>query len=45
VNLEITPEPDENERAAIAAALAAEDAEKEEAAASSRWSTHEEPHP
>jgi hypothetical protein len=52
VNLEITPEPDDAERAAIAAALEAEEAEKEQAA-SSRWAkgvvpvhdAHDEPHP
>lgn len=52
VNLEITPEPDDAERAAIAAALAAEEAEKEQARPS-RWSkgvlpvhdAHDEPHP
>jgi len=52
VNLEITPEPDENERAAIAAALEAEKAENGRAAPS-RWfervapadNTHDEPHP
>jgi hypothetical protein len=32
VNLEITPEPDDAERAAIAAALEAEEKEKERAA-------------
>jgi hypothetical protein len=36
VNLEITPEPDEAERAAIAAALEAEEAEKAKAEPS-RW--------
>jgi hypothetical protein len=53
VNLEITPEPDDGERAAIAAALEAEEAEKERAG-SSGWAkrvappvhdAHDEPHP
>jgi hypothetical protein len=52
VNLEITPEPAEAERAAIAAALEAEEAEKEQAGPS-RWAkgvvpvhdAHDEPHP
>jgi hypothetical protein len=52
VNLEITPEPDGAERAAIAAALAAEEAEKEQAGPS-KWAkrvvpvhdAHDDPHP
>ena len=52
MNLEITPEPDDAERAAIAAALEAEKAEKEQARSSS-WAkrevpvhdAHDEPHP
>jgi len=52
VNLEITPEPDDAERAAIEAALAAEQTEKEKARPS-RWAkgvvpvhdAHDEPHP
>jgi len=52
VNLDITPEPDDAERAAIAAALEAEEKEKEQAGAS-RWAKgvvpvhdgHDEPHP
>ena len=52
VNLEITPEPDDAERAAIAAALEAEEAEKEQAGAS-LWAkgvlpvhdAHDDPHP
>jgi hypothetical protein len=52
VNLEITPEPDEAERAAIAEALEEEEKEKERAAPSS-WAkgvvpvhdAHDEPHP
>ncbi len=52
MNLEITPEPDEAERAAIAAALAAEEAEKQQARPS-RWAkgvvpvhdANDEPHP
>jgi hypothetical protein len=52
VNLEITPEPDEAERAAIAAALEEEEAEKDQAGPS-RWAkrevpvhdAHDEPHP
>jgi hypothetical protein len=52
VNLEITPEPTDAERAAIEGALEAEDAEKEQAAPS-RWGksevpvhdAHDEPHP
>ena len=53
MNLEITPEPDDAERAAIAAALEAEEREKERAAGPSRWAksvvpvhdAHDEPHP
>ena len=52
MNLEITPEPDEAERAAIAAALKAEEKEKERAGPS-KWAKgvvpvhdgHDEPHP
>jgi hypothetical protein len=52
VNLEITPEPADAERAAIAAALEAEEAEKEQADPS-EWAkgvvpvhdAHDEPHP
>jgi hypothetical protein len=52
VNLEITPEPDEAERAAIAEALDAEEKAKEQAGASP-WAkgvvpvhdAHDEPHP
>jgi hypothetical protein len=52
VNLEITPEPDDAERAAIEAALEAETAEKEHAGPSA-WAmrevpvhdAHDEPHP
>jgi len=52
MNLEITPEPDDAERAAIAAALETEEAEKEQAAPSA-WAkgvlpvhdAHDEPHP
>jgi hypothetical protein len=52
VNVEITPEPDDEERAAIEAALAAEEDEKEQAG-SSRWAkcvvpvhdAQDEPHP
>jgi hypothetical protein len=49
VNLEITPEPDEAERGAIAAALEAEEAEKERSGPS-RWanrvdSVNDEPNP
>jgi len=52
VNLEITPEPDEVERAAIAAALEAEENERAQAA-QSPWAkrvipvhdAHDEPHP
>jgi hypothetical protein len=52
VNLEITPEPDDAERAAIEAALEEERAEKERAGPS-RWAkrevpvhdAHDDPHP
>ena len=52
MNLTITPEPDETERAAIEAALEAEEAEKDEAGPS-RWAkrevpvhdAHDDPHP
>jgi hypothetical protein len=45
VNLEITPEPDEAERAAIVAALEAEEKETEkERARAAPWAS-EEPHP
>ena len=52
MNLEITPDPDEAERAAIAVALEAEEAEKEQAGPS-RWAkgvvpvhdAQDEPHP
>jgi hypothetical protein len=52
VNLEITPEPDDAERAAIAAALEAEEVEKEQSGLSS-WAkavlpghdAHDDPHP
>jgi hypothetical protein len=52
VNLEITPEPTDAERAAIAAALEAEETEQDQAGASS-WAkrevpvhdAHDEPHP
>jgi hypothetical protein len=52
VNIEITPEPDDAERAAIAAALEAEEQEAEQAAPS-RWANTvlpvhdavDEPHP
>ncbi len=52
VNLEITPEPDDAERAAIEAALEAEEKETEEAGPSA-WAkgvlpvhdAHDEPHP
>ena len=52
MNLDITPEPDDADRAAIAAALEAEEKEKEQAGAS-RWAKgvvpvhdgHDEPHP
>jgi hypothetical protein len=40
VNLEITPEPNDAERAAIAAALEAEETEKEQAGASP-WAARE----
>ncbi len=52
MNIEITPEPSDAERAAIDAALEAEEAEKEQAAPS-HWAkgvvpvhdAHDEPHP
>jgi hypothetical protein len=44
VNLKITPEPDDTERAVIEAALAAEEAEKERAGGSN-WAKRVEPVP